>query len=105
MCDKKSNPSRFANCHIFSDSSLPWSMKYFMHGHKTFITRHSVIQWYSRPNYSTHEGCYSPIQELCLCWPLRLAPPCTWNHYPCHLSRRGDDLFANPSTDAVREHC
>jgi len=35
----------FANCHIFSDSSLPWSVKYFMHGRKTFIyARHSVIQ-------------------------------------------------------------
>src|SRR6218665_1535146 len=44
MCDKKSDPSLFANCHIFSDSSLPWSMKYFMHGRKTFITRNSVIQ-------------------------------------------------------------
>ena len=25
-------------------SSLPWSVKYFMHGRKTCITRHSVIQ-------------------------------------------------------------
>jgi len=27
-------PLLFANYHIFSDSSLPWSMKYFMHGRK-----------------------------------------------------------------------
>src|SRR6218665_1183939 len=37
-------PSPFANCHIFSDTYLPWSVKYFMNGRKTFITRHSVIQ-------------------------------------------------------------
>ena len=43
-----------------------------------------------RPYYSAHAGCYSPIQELCLCWPLRLDTPCTWNYYPCHLSSRGD---------------
>jgi len=34
----------------------------------------------------------SPIQELCLCWPLRLDTPCTWNYYPSHLSRRRDVL-------------
>ena len=28
----------------FSNSSLPWSVKYFIHGRNTFITRHSVIQ-------------------------------------------------------------
>jgi len=37
-------PFLFANCHTFSDSSLPWSVKYFMHGRETFITCHSVIQ-------------------------------------------------------------
>ena len=26
---------------LISDSSLPWSAKYVMHGRKTFITRHS----------------------------------------------------------------
>src|SRR6218665_2759297 len=86
-----------------------WSLKYFMHGHKTFITRHSVIQTRSRPNHSAHAGFYSPIQELCLCWPLKLDTPCTWNYYPCHLSSRRDDFrqdsVANPSTDAVGEHC
>src|SRR6218665_3928020 len=85
-------PLPFANCHIFSDSSFPWSVKYFMHGHKIFLTRHSVIQRRSRPNYSAHPGCYSPIQELCLCWPLRLVTLCTWNYYPCHLSSHRDDL-------------
>jgi len=89
-----SDPSPFANCHIFSDSSLPWSVKYFMHGRKIFIMHHSVIQKRSRNNYSAHAGCYSPIQELCFCWPLRLDIPCTWNYmyYPCRLSSRRDDL-------------
>jgi len=45
-----------------------------------------------RPNYPAHAGCYSPIQEFCLCWPLRLDTPCTWNYYPCHLSSCRDDL-------------
>jgi len=36
---------------------------------QTFVTRHSVIQMRSRPNDSAHASCYSPIQELCLCWP------------------------------------
>src|SRR6218665_346730 len=81
-----SDPSPFANCHIFSVSSLPWSVKYFMHGRKTFITPHSVIQRRSRLNYSEHAGCCSPIQELCLCWPLLLDTPCTTNYNPCHLS-------------------
>src|SRR6218665_1984917 len=85
-------PYPFANCHIFSDPSLPWSVKYFMHSRKTFITRHSVIQRCSRPEHSVHAGCYSPIQELCLCWPLRLDTPCTWIYYPCHQSSRRDDL-------------
>src|SRR6218665_1583578 len=62
------------------------------HGLITFITRHSVIQRRSRPNYSVHAGCYSPIQGLCLCWPLRLDTPCPWNYYPCHLSSRRDDV-------------
>ena len=47
MCDVTRDlhtPPIFANCHIFSDSSLPWIVIYFMHGRKTFITRHSVIQ-------------------------------------------------------------
>ena len=47
MCDVRRHlqtPLLFANCHILSDSSLPWSMKYFMHSRKTFIARHSVIQ-------------------------------------------------------------
>src|SRR6218665_695667 len=63
-----------------------------MHVRKTFITRHSVIQRRSRPNYSADAGCYSQIQELCLCWPLRLDTPCTCNYYPCHQSSRRDDL-------------
>src|SRR6218665_2576889 len=63
-----------------------------MHGPKTFITRHSVIQRSPRPNYSAHAGCYSPIQVLCLCWPPRLDTPCTWNYYTCHLSSGRDDL-------------
>ena len=87
-----SDPSPFANCHIFSDSSLPWSVKYFMRGRKTFLTRHSAIQRRSRPNYSAHAGCYCSIQELCLCWPLRLDTPRTWNYYHCHLCSRRDDL-------------
>jgi len=63
-----------------------------MHGRKTFITRHSVIQRRSRPKYSDHAGWYSQIQELCLCWPLRLHTPCTWNYYSCHLSSSRQDL-------------
>src|SRR6218665_163405 len=47
-------PSPFANCHIFSDFPLPWSVKYFMCGRETFISLHSVIQRRSRPNYSAH---------------------------------------------------
>src|SRR6218665_3219885 len=43
-------------------------------------------------SYSAHAGCYSPIQKLCLCWPLRLDAPCTWNYYPSHISSRRDDL-------------
>src|SRR6218665_2347671 len=61
-----SDPSLFANCHIFSDSSLTWSVKYFIHGSKSFITHHSVIQRRSQPDYSAHAACYSPTQELCL---------------------------------------
>ena len=89
-----SDLTHFANCHIFLDSCLPLSVKYFMHGRKTFITRHSVIQRRFYPNYiySAHAGCYSPLQELSLCWPLRLDTPCTWKDYPCHLSSRRDDL-------------
>ena len=49
-CDLQT-PSPFANCHIFSDSSFPWSVKYFMHGRKTFIKRHSVIQRRSQPKF------------------------------------------------------
>src|SRR6218665_1102118 len=41
---RSSDPTPFANCHIFSDSFLPWSVKYFLHGRKTFIMRHSVFQ-------------------------------------------------------------
>src|SRR6218665_3415510 len=37
-------PTPFANCHIFSDASLPWSVKYFMQVRKTLVTRHSAIQ-------------------------------------------------------------
>ena len=59
---------------------------------KTFITRHSVTQRRSQPKYSAHADCYSPIQELCLCWPLSLDTPCTWNYYSCHLSSRRDVL-------------
>src|SRR6218665_2828035 len=55
--------------------------------------RYSVIQNCSRPKLSRACGLlYSPIQGLCLCWPLRLETPCTWNYYPCHLSSRRDDL-------------
>ena len=64
-----------------------------LHDRKTFIMRHSVIQRRSRPNYSAHAGCYSPIQGFCLCLPLKLDTPCTWNYYyPCHLSSRRDDV-------------
>src|SRR6218665_1650002 len=63
-----------------------------LHGRKTFITCHSVIQRRSQPNYSSHAGCYSPIQGFCLCWPLKLDTPCTWNYYSCHLSSRRDDV-------------
>jgi len=93
MCDVTRDlqtPPPLANFHIFSDSFLLWSVKYFMHVRKTFITRHSVIQRRSDLIIPRNAGCYSPIQELCLCWPLRLNTPCTWNYYPCHLSSRGD---------------
>jgi len=35
MCDitrDLQTPAPLANCHIFSESSLRWSVKYFMHG-------------------------------------------------------------------------
>jgi len=35
----------------------------------------SAIQWFRGAlelNYSAHEGCYNPMHELCLCWPLIL---------------------------------
>ena len=73
MCDVKRDlqtPPPFQTT-TFSQTP-PWSVKYFMHGRKTFITLHSVIQRRSRPNYSALAGCYSPIQVLCLCWSLRL---------------------------------
>src|SRR6218665_4179534 len=79
-------PLPFANCHIFSDSSLSWSVKYSMHGRKTFITRHSVIQIIPRMRAAI------VVQELCSCWPLRFDTPCTWNYYLCHLSSRRVDL-------------
>ena len=41
---------------------------------KTFLTHHSEAQ---PTYYSAHAGCYSPIQELCFCLPLRLDTPCT----------------------------
>src|SRR6218665_3367951 len=81
---ESSDPFPFANCHIFSDSSLSWSVKYFMHGRKTFIKRHSVIQRRPQPKLF---GCYSPIQELCLCWHLRLDTPCTWNRIVIVISK------------------
>src|SRR6218665_2674234 len=37
-------------------------------------------------------AAYSPIQQLCLCWPLKLDTPCTWNYYPSHISSRRDEL-------------
>jgi len=43
-----------------------------MHGRKTFKKRHSVIQRRSRSKLFRACGCYSPMHELCLCWPLRL---------------------------------
>src|SRR6218665_2410565 len=46
---------------------------------KTFITRHAFSAPEAlQPNYSAHAGCYSPIQELCLCWPPSLDTPCVW---------------------------
>src|SRR6218665_3297227 len=94
MCDATRDlqtPPPFANCHIFSDVFLLWSVKYFMHVRKTFITRHSVIKRRSELIIPHNAGCYS-CQELCLCWPLRLDTPCTWNYYPCHLPSRRHDL-------------
>jgi len=56
--------------------------------------------------------CYSPIQELCLCWPFRLDNPCIWNYYLCPLSSRRDYLrLSGLLTKAlmplrfVRDHC
>ena len=69
-----------------------WSRPTLCTAVKHFITLHSVIHRHSQHNYSRHAGCYSPIQELCLCWPLRLETPWPWNYYPCHLSSRRDDL-------------
>jgi len=37
MSTPLNTPLPFANCHIFSDSSLPWSMKYFMHGSTALV--------------------------------------------------------------------
>src|SRR6218665_581311 len=89
----------------------PWSARYFMHGniYNAPFNDSKALGPRSRPNYSAHAACYSSIQELCLCWSLRLDTPCTWNYYPCHQSSRRDDFrqdsLANPSTDAIREHC
>src|SRR6218665_2293093 len=95
MCDVKRDLRIPPFCKLphFSDSSLHWSVKYFMHGRKTFMTRHSVHDSEAfRPNYFAHAGCYSPIQVPCFCCPLRLETPCARNYYSCHLSSRRDDL-------------
>src|SRR6218665_2322173 len=42
-----------------------------MHDRKTFITRHSVIQRRSDLIIIPRMRTDSPIQKLCLCWPLR----------------------------------
>jgi len=46
MCDVKRDLRIPPFCKLphFLDSSLHWSVKYFKHGRKTFMTRHSVIQ-------------------------------------------------------------
>jgi len=71
-------------------------MKYFMHGRKTFIKRHSGIQRRSRPKLFRTCGLLWPNAQAL----LMLAPqigfvfqtPCTWNYYPSRFSSRRDDL-------------
>src|SRR6218665_3756725 len=73
--------------HTATFSPLLWSVKYFMHD-APFSDSEKL-----RINYSAHAGCYSQIQELYLCWPLRLDTPCIWNYYHLELlSSRSDDL-------------
>src|SRR6218665_3336433 len=116
MCDVTRDlqtPSTFANSHIFSGSSLLWSVKYFMHGRKskTFKKRHSVIQRRPRPKLFRACGCYNPIHESCLRWPLRLELSFTLpasgitTHLISSIAEMTYDCpAAGPSTDAVREH-
>ena len=58
----------------------PWSVKYFMYTVRPLTIYDPPFSDSEalRPNYSAHADCYSPIQELCLCWTLRLDTPCTW---------------------------
>ena len=55
-----------AICTFSETPHFPGGVKYFMHGCKTFMTRHSVIQRRSRPKYSAHAGCYNPRALLML---------------------------------------
>src|SRR6218665_2325932 len=79
-----------AICTFSETPHFPGGVKYFMHGCKTFITRHSVNQ--KRSELISPRMRAAIIQELCLCWPLRLDTFCTWKNYSCHLSSRRDDL-------------
>ena len=86
----------FANCQIFPESSLPWSVKYFMHGRKTFKKRHSEIQRRSRPKlFGACELLQPDARALLMLVPqigVVFHTLCTWNYYPSHLSNRRDDV-------------
>src|SRR6218665_904037 len=52
-------PHPFANCHIFSDSFLPWGVKYYMHGRKVFTINQS-IKIYIAPLQDTYSEASRP---------------------------------------------
>src|SRR6218665_1584190 len=86
-------PLPFANCHIFSNSSLPWSVKYFIHGRKTFITRHSVTQRRSDLIIPRMRAAIVQPKSFAYVGPSdwTISAP-AWNYYRCHISSRRDDL-------------
>src|SRR6218665_3949636 len=93
-------PPPFANCHIFSDSFLPWNVEYFLHSQKTFYKAPSWIQRSSRPKLFRACGLLYAIPQFKSfayvgpsdCNNIVFHAPCTWTYYSSHLSSRRDDL-------------
>src|SRR6218665_1186346 len=88
---------------------LEREVAYFMHGHKTFIKRHSVIQRRSRPKlFRTCRLLLLPNPRALLMFAPQIGHSLPLLLLSHHLSSRRDDLrlscLLTPSTDAVREH-